>query len=259
VITRLDFYKDGVLLTHNTETYQLTDLFASSDIPFIQLQGKTILEGSQDEATKNYHYAVSFDFPANTATLQFIGCTKGWKGQHQSGDWWAVVLPRATVIGSITVQNMTMNVTGTGYHDHNWDVGTKAYLNVGWFWGKINSENYTATWSTILKSRLFNQPLLVVNENNAGYCNIPSDTIRFSPQDPHLDHGYVVPYFFDLDATTKNVFVRVNMRVISVHYERYIGVINYWRYHVYCTGIIIVDGHSEPVDGVFIAEYLRLH
>jgi hypothetical protein len=259
VITRLDFYKDGVLLTHNIETYQLTDLIASSDIPYVQLNGKTFITGSQDELTSNYQFTVSFDFPGNSASLQFIGCTKGWKGQHQTGDWWAVVLPRANVIGSITVQNTTMNVTGTGYHDHNWDVNGKTCLNVGWFWGKINSENYTATWSTILKTRLFSQPLLVINENNAGYRNIPSEDIRFSGQNLHLDHGFIIPHFFDLDTTTKKMFMRVNMHVISVHYERFMGIINYWRYHVYCTGVIIVDGHQESVNGVFIAEYLRLH
>ena len=112
----------------------------SSEIPFVQINGKTTLAGSYDDTTRNFIYDVSFDFAGNAAVLHFVGCTEGWKGQHPSGDWWAVILPRATVTGTITIDNTTLNVEGTGYHDHNWDVNERACFNFGWFWGKFNSQ-----------------------------------------------------------------------------------------------------------------------
>jgi predicted secreted hydrolase len=189
--------------------------------------------------------------------LHFVGCTKGWKGQHHGGDWWAVVLPRATVNGSIIVENLTMNVTGIGYHDHNWEVSAKATLNFGWYWGRINSENYSITWTTILTTRMFKQPVLVINEKNGEYTPISSKEIWFTTDDYHFNNVMRVPHFLNIEAMTDDVFLVVDMQVIGVHHDRFMGFMNYWRYHIKCTGTIMVDGHAETIDGVFIAEYLR--
>jgi hypothetical protein len=259
VFQRLDLYKDGVLITHDSISYHLKEIFASSKVPLVQIHGKTILAGSINNITGNFIYNVSFDFPGSAAVLRFVGCTKGWKGQHQSGDWWAVVLPRATVTGTITIDNTTMNVEGTGYHDHNWDVSARACFHFGWFWGKFNSPEYTATWSAVLSTRATVKPIMVVNKKNAGYITIPSETIWFSAKDVHLDHFMFIPHFFNIETMTDKVFLVVNMEVISVNHERFMGFMNYWRYHVKCSGIFMVDGHAETVDSVFIAEYIRFH
>jgi len=257
VFERLDLYKNGVLITHDSISYHLKEIFASSKVPLVQIHGKTILAGSINNITGNFIYNVSFDFHGSAAMLRFVGCTKGWKGQHQGGDWWAVVLPRVTVIGTITIDNTTMNVGGTGYHDHNWGVSERTCFHFGWFWGKFNSLEYTATWSVILSTRATVQPIMVVNKKNAGYITIPSETIWFSAKDVHLDHFMFVPHFFDIETMTDKVFLVVNMTVIGVDHERFMGFMNYWWYHVKCSGIFMVDGHVEIVDCVFIIEYIR--
>ena len=257
VFQRLDLYKNGVLITHDSTSYYLKEIFASSKIPLVQIHGQIILAGSINNITGNFIYNVSFDFPGSSAVLHFVGCTKGWKGQHQCGDWWAAVLPRATVTGTITIDNTSINVEGMGYHDHNWDVSARACFHFGWFWGKFNSPEYTATWSAILSTRATVQPIMVVNKKNAGYITIPSETIWFSAKDVLLDHFMFVPHFFNIETMTNKVFLVVNMEVISVDHERFMGFMNYWRYHVKCSGIFMVDGHAETVDGLFIAEYLR--
>ena len=66
-----------------------------------------------------------------------------------------------------------------------------------------------------------------------------------------------IPYFFDIETMTDKVFLVVSMEVIDVDYDRFMGFMNYWRYHVKCSGTFMVDGHAETVDGVFIAEYIR--
>jgi hypothetical protein len=254
---RLDFYKNSVFVSHQSQSYYLNEIFASSIVPLVQLQGKAIMVGSCDNRTGDFIYDVSFDFSGNAAALRFVGCTKGWKGLLNSGAGWAVILPRANVTGTITVNDTTMNVTGVGYHDHDWNVKSRMAVSFGWFWGKIDSSNFTATWSTILTTRTIAQPIMVVNKKNAGYIAIPSETIWFSAKDVHLDHFMFVPQFFNIETMTDKVFLVVNMEVISVNHERFMGYMNYWRYHVKCSGIFMVDGHAETVDGVFIAEYFR--
>lgn len=53
------------------------------------------------------------------------------------------------------------------------------------------------------------------------------------------------------------VFLVVNMYASSIEHERLLGFMNYCRYHVKYTGIFMVNGHAETVDGVFIAEYVH--
>jgi hypothetical protein len=257
VFVRLDLYENGTLVTHDSISYTLREIFASSKVPFVEIQGKTILTGSCDDTTGDFVYDVSFDFPGSAAELHFVRCTKGWKGQHQSGDWWAVMLPRAVVTGTISIENTTLGVRGTGYHDHNWDVNGRAMLRFGWFWGKFTSENYIAIWAAILSTRLSLQPIMVVNKNDAGYVSIPSETIWFSANNLRLDHFMFIPYFFDIEAMTGTVFLVVSMEVIDVDYDRFMGFMSYWRYHVHCIGTFMVDGHAQTVDDVFIAEHIR--
>jgi predicted secreted hydrolase len=259
VFKRLDLYKGGTLVSHAMQSFHLSELLASSEIPFIQMDGSTLINGTYDNSTGAFVFDVSFSFPTCSTNLHFVGCTKGWKGQTKGGVWWAVVLPRADVTGTIMVDNETINVTGTGYHDHNWDLNGKAVLNFGWFWGKVNSMEYTVTWSAIMPSRFTMQPVMVVNEKNAGYIAVPSATIWFSSQDTRFDHFKPIPFFFSIETMTDKVFLIVNMEVVSVQHERFMFFMNYWRYHVKCTGTFMVNGHAEPINGVFIAEYLRFH
>jgi predicted secreted hydrolase len=161
------------------------------------------------------------------------------------------------VTGTITLENTTMNVTGTGYHDHNWDVGAAVALHFGWFWGTFESSSHSVTWAVVYPTRLTQHPMIVVNEKNGGYLNIPPETIWFSAQNKQVDHFRLIPRFLNIETMTEKVFLVVNMEVLSVDHARFVGFINYWRYHVKCTGSIMMNGHMETIDGVFIAEYLR--
>ena len=204
-----------------------------------------------------FEYITSFEFPGYAAQLHFVGCTKGWKGNEKSGDWWAVALPRADVTGTLIINNETMNVTGTGYHDHNCDVTPKSFLRFGWFWGKFTTPNFSATWGVLLPNRFSIKPLLVINTKNAGYLGIPSKDVWFTKSDIHLNHLRRVPFFFNIGTMTDTVFLAVDMKVVNVDYTHIFGSMRYWRFHVQCTGVILIQGHAETVDGVFIAEYIR--
>jgi len=257
VTTRLTLYQQGSIIMKSYEKYFLRDFSASSDIPSVFIEGNQVILGTYDALKECFIYNVTIKNPDGAISLQYKGCTKGWKRQQQTGDWWAVILPRANVTGTITISNTTMNVTGTGYHDHNWGIGPRIALHFGWFWGTCSSSNYTVTWAEIRTTRLTQLPIMVVNTKDDGYLEIPSETIWFSTDNISLDHFKRVPWFFNIETITEHVFLVIDMEVFSVDHTEMLGFINYWRYHVRCTGTIVVDGHMETVEGVSIIEYLR--
>jgi hypothetical protein len=257
VFERLDIHYNNALLVDKVTSYSFPDLNASSEVPFAQIDGKTILEGTQNLTTGYFDYDVSFEYPGYAALLHYSGDTQGWKGQQITGDCWAVPCPRADVTGILLIDNQTIPVTGIGYHDHNWKITAKSILRFGWFWGKFDSANYTATWAALLPNRVIMNPILVINEKDDGYYNVPTDSIWLSVEDFHFDHLMRIPYSFTIATMTDTVFLLVNMTVINVDYKRDMGIIQYWRFHVKCSGVIFIDSHAEKVEGVFIAEHLR--
>ncbi|MBN2599737.1 MAG: hypothetical protein JXA75_04275 [Candidatus Thermoplasmatota archaeon] len=257
VSTRLTVYEQGCLIIENYERFSFRDFSASSDYPSVFIEGNQVILGSYDALEHCFIYDVTIEFFECSMSLHFVGRTDGWKRQQQTGDWWAVILPRADVSGTITVGTTTLNVTGTGYHDHNWGVGPQVIFHFGWFWGTCSSLNYTVTWAEIRTTRITQIPLVVVNINDDGYLDIPSETIWFSTHNMSLDHLRWVPRFFNIETVTEHVFLVINMEVLKVDYTEMFGFIHYWRFHVRCSGTILVDGHVETVDGVFVMEYLR--
>jgi predicted secreted hydrolase len=257
VSTRLTIYQQDSVLLKSYAKYFLRDLSASSNVPSVYIQGHSIIQGTYDSIHDRFLYNVTMTAPNGAISLQYIGCTKGWKRQQQTGDWWAVVLPRATITGTITVNDTTTNVTGTGYHDHNWGIGPRIALHFGWFWGTCSSSTYTITWAEIQTTRMTQVPIMVINTQNAGYLEIPSETIWFNADNISFNHLRRIPLFFVLATTTDHVFILLNMEVISIDHTEMLGFIKYWRYHVRCTGTIVVNDHFEQVNSTSIMEYLR--
>ncbi len=257
VFTRLDIYKDGLLLEHNQDTYLLMDFSASTEKPSVQICGESVIEGTIDEKTGQFVFSLDFEYKESSAHLVFTGVTEGWKGQLHGGDWWSVVLPKATVAGTIHVHEQTIPVTGIGYHDHNWDVSAFASVNYGWFWGKLNSDRYTITWSNILTTRVTEIPIMVINMDNGGYLNIPVDTINFHTQNYRITNSMLIPYEFSIRSSSKQATLDISMRVINTHHERMMGFANYWRYHVRCTGLLSFGSYSEYIDNVQIIEFIK--
>ena len=257
LIFRFDIYKEGHLIFHSRKVHLLSDVEISKEIPFIRIGENALIKGHRDETTGNLKYDVSVSIEGLTTELHFTGTTKGWKGKHESGDRWAVVLPRATVDGSITLQQQTMTVHGSGYHDHNWNVKIYQLQNFGWYWGKIFSGRTSITWANILRTQKIAQPLLVINMMNDGYIYIPPKNFHFTTSDISEEDGKMIPHVFKIDAQTPMVTLKVTMKTRDIHHVKLFGVMDYWRYHVRCTGTITVESTTESIDDLYIAEFLR--
>lgn len=254
---RFDVYKNGHLVTHKRKMYLLKDVQISKETPFIKIGERTILQGRLDEKTGNLVYDISFALEDFTADLRFIGTTKGWKGKHEADDWWAVALPRALVQGTITFQNETLALQGSGYHDHNWNVKIFALKNIGWYWGKIYSDRIAITWANILRTTVKIQPLLVINLIHDGYTNILPKQFHISATDISEENGKLIPHVFTLDVHTSDIILDVTMKSIDIHHVKIFPLMDYWRYHVRCTGSITMDSITESINELFIAEFLK--
>jgi predicted secreted hydrolase len=258
VFQRFDVYKNGVLLNHNKIRFPYREFQSSKEKPEIILSGVPVIKGYINKLNNRFVYDIEFTDDNSSANLKFEGITKGWKGKNPGGDWWAVILPRANVSGTITVNGKQIEVKGLGYHDHNWDVrASAARNNHGWFWGKINFPSYTVTWATIFNNNLIGQPLLVVNIKDGDYINLHPEQVDFVGDLLSLDNKKKIPYKFKLRADNKRVNLDISMDVLKTHHVKMMLRMHYWRYHLTCKGSITIDSKKEIVNETQIAEFLR--
>ncbi len=62
---------------------------------------------------------------------------------------WLVAVPEGAVTGTLTADGVTRQVTGSGYHDHNWGNVSPANLFDNWWWGRGLSGGHTIIASDI--------------------------------------------------------------------------------------------------------------
>ncbi|MCK5150378.1 MAG: hypothetical protein KAQ65_00995 [Candidatus Thorarchaeota archaeon] len=62
---------------------------------------------------------------------------------------WVIPFPKAKVEGTVRDGETTMNVTGVGYHDHNWLNFPFPRMIEHWMWGRIYSDNFTVSYAYI--------------------------------------------------------------------------------------------------------------
>jgi len=257
LFVRFDIYKEGHLVVHKRKMHLLKDVEISKEKPFIKTAERTIMKGYIDEKTGNLIYDISFQIDDVAAELQFIGTTKGWKGKHEAEDWWVVTLPRALVSGTITLAAQTITVQGSGYHDHNWNVKIFALRNIGWYWGKIYSDRTAITWANIIRTTVKVQPLLVMNTIHNGYINVSPKNLHFTATEISEENGKMIPHVFSLDAQTDTIALQVTMKTVDIHHVKIFPLMDYWRYHVKCTGSVRINSETESIDNLFIAEFLK--
>jgi predicted secreted hydrolase len=234
----------------------LSSLTISTTTPYIAIDDETIMEGNKDEEGKPDTYQISYSGDNYAFDLRYKGITNGWKGTTSAGGW-AVIFPKATVQGTFTLQNTTMKSSGIGYHDHNWNVTASSGLNFGWLWGKTSVSNVTFTWANIFETWYKGSPLLVINEDNGGYTNIPSSNLQFLVTDLAFKNGMIIPTGFSLYGKVKEYRLSLQIEVLNSDYITILGLINYWRYHIHITGSFTYNEKTKDIDDYNIAEFIR--
>jgi hypothetical protein len=134
--------------------YDKSEFKAAGDKPEVRIGSNSITVEQADGETPVYRIFVDEDDLG--CDLKYTPLVNGWKpgsGLSQFGDLgymgWVVPFARADVEGTITNGEQTIQVRGTGYHDHNWLNFQFQRIIEYWMWGRVYSENYTLAYAYI--------------------------------------------------------------------------------------------------------------
>jgi predicted secreted hydrolase len=243
----LEIYKERDLIVKILKPYLIESFSASMSYPFVKVDGQPIIWFDMEEfnTTGRWKYTVSVNRNNDGINLTFIGTTKGWKYTIMGGEEWAVILPKADVFGTITVDGEIINVTGRGYHDHNWNftIGTKV-RQWGWHWGRLTGETNSLIFAWFIKSPFVYDNIVVLNKDSGGYVELNPKDIKLSFTNYIFRDGTLIPSHFKLSIDNNSLKVDILMNAISIYL---IGspIVRYWRYFVNVNGFI---SHDDDID-----------
>jgi hypothetical protein len=134
--------------------YNKSHFSAAHDRPEVTIGRNTLRVEQRDGELPVYEIEVKEkDFGCH---LKYRAQVNGWKpgtGLSQFGNLgffaWVVPCPRASVEGTITEGEKTIQVKGIGYHDHNWLNFPFQSIIQYWMWGRVYSESFTAAYACI--------------------------------------------------------------------------------------------------------------
>jgi hypothetical protein len=72
---------------------------------------------------------------------------------------WLVAVPEGAVTGTLTADGVTRQVTGSGYHDHNWGNVSPADLFDNWWWGAAEAAATRSSSPISMARPLWAQPV----------------------------------------------------------------------------------------------------
>lgn len=258
VVPILTIYKDLELIFNQRKLFCNREFVASEETPYVEISKKNIMKSRIDNVTNSWIYNVAMKLGGQKIDLKFTGFMKGWKGETPVSKW-SVVLPKAKVKGTITFDGKQIEVIGTGYHDHNWELGLPIKQK-GWFWGRVEGDLLNLVWSKIMLNKSEDYLLGVLNFGNSDYINIKPDKINFTEIYSDVKHKKGIPSEFVLLIKDEynSVNVNINMKTIKAVHHLKSPIMNYWRGHVQTTGHIIYGNHSEKIDRVQMIEYFKM-
>ncbi|HVQ01049.1 MAG TPA: hypothetical protein VMT57_06000, partial [Candidatus Thermoplasmatota archaeon] len=116
VLSGVFLYKDTNLIKWVRARTLLNHFQGSQERPQIILRGKTVIDTEPSQNPKKWTYHVALGDAQDKVDLHLTKNREGWRGTHVIGDW--LVAPRLDVKGTLTIEGTTVNVIGSGYHDH---------------------------------------------------------------------------------------------------------------------------------------------
>lgn len=140
--------------TQHFAPYRKEEFVASLERPDVRIGGNYMKAAWPDSGMPEYEICVKEKGLA--CRLTYRAAVRGWKpgtGFSQFGTMgyfaWVVPFARASVTGTITEGDRSIEVTGVGYHDHNWLNFQFPRIIRYWMWGRIYSENFTVSYAYI--------------------------------------------------------------------------------------------------------------
>jgi hypothetical protein len=102
---------------------------------------------------------------------------------------WLPSVPQGNIEGTLTIDGQSRQVTGVGYHDHNWGDVSLLDLLHNWFWGRAQIGNYSVIASYMITvDKYRNTPLPVFMLARDGKIIADDATkVRFSSNNVYTD------------------------------------------------------------------------
>ena len=216
----------------------------------------TIIKGKMNE---NHEWLLFLNYTIDNASvnLKFSSVSESWKGKVLDMWLWAVLIPNSIVTGTITLNNQTTQVKGYGYVEHVWDATVPTVW--GWYWGKFVGTNYSVIWSQIYKNPLERYVVMVLNELNGSYYNIPYQDISIRLKDFIFYDGWLIPSAFEFSVDNNDIHLSLTATAKNIIHQTSIATFNYWRYHIHITGSITYKGNIEHIDNMQIMDLTRFY
>ena len=168
-------------------------------------------------------YRLSLRHELMAAELTFWPQLPGWKagtghlfadsasGHHFD---WVVPLPRAHVEGTLTVNGQRRDVTGVGYHDHNWG---NLYLPTAfgrWTWGRVLAGDWTVIFGDVVGRGTPPPNVTPFMLARGGEILLATDRIQVNGEEPAREPRTGADYYRRLHLTTvEGMPVRLTLTV----------------------------------------------
>lgn len=229
----VNVYKNGKNLLHMRKPLPFSYLTASQQKPLLNVRDTLTLQGTINEKTGIGTYQLDLSMGNITAHLIFDGIMRGWKTEN-----WAIILPKATVKGSLTLDKHSFNVTGEGYHEHKWELSPLyAAQFKGYYWGKISTDDANIIWINQVDNFNHNKSLIVLNYGKNIVKKIDPECMHLIITNYTLHGEEQIPDAFALSITSNYLKLNVTIDAIGIHNVQ-VFISQYWRYHVNIKGII---------------------
>ncbi len=153
---------DGVKLAESPK--YSSDLFSASKESCDVKIGPNWVQGDL------HTYQLHAEAEGMDADLTFSGIVPPWRprdGKAFFGDYdhyfgWVAPIPHGSVSGTLTYDGKTHNVTGAGYHDHNWGNLALPSVQDHWYWGRAQFDDFTVLFVEQTTSKTYGSKKLPV-------------------------------------------------------------------------------------------------
>ncbi|NLU82409.1 lipocalin-like domain-containing protein [Rhodococcus sp. HNM0569] len=266
--------------------YRDTDLTVSSQRCDVRIGGNTarLVDGAERPGDLPV-YRVSVAEGDLAFDLTFTARLPPWmpgQGRTSYNDReffaWVVGAPRAAVAGTVTVDGVTTEVTGRGYHDHNWGVGDMKRLIDKWYWGRLYTDDFSLVYAMVHTQRRYgshwSQPIMLAHGDRIVLSNGEVEMSEGPPVfDPVADRTYpswlrmTVPGSLELTLTVLEVVHAHNLledlplassRLVAPLVHRIVGRPGYFRFRSDFALTAHVDGETYDRTGSTLHEMVAL-
>jgi len=102
---------------------------------------------------------------------------------------WLAAVPQGKVTATITIDGVKSQLTGNGYHDHNWgNIDMNKVIN-NWYWARAHIDDYTVIASYIVAKKEYGYNsfpvFMVANQNEIVAAN--GNNVQFTKNDCHFN------------------------------------------------------------------------